>query len=209
VWDGAVVLAQYLSGTDSPLHQYRASRTAAQPVQPPQQALPPALQQPQQQQTCDQSPGISDHTQQQQQLGCLPPSPASDPQQQQLADEEPARPGFTCLELGAGTGAVSLSLLAAGVVDYALLTDIPDMLPHLQSNVQHNAGVLDAQRALVLPLRWAEAADVAGLQQLGQQQQQQRQQQQLWHVRGQTARPPVQLQPPFELIVGSDLVYYR
>lgn len=198
-----MVLAQYLSSTGSPLHQYKAGRTTPRPAEP-QQALPPAQQQPQQ--TCDLSPNVSGHTQQQ--PVCSPPPAASNPQEQ-LADEEPTsrpRPGLTCLELGAGTGAVSLSLLAAGVVDYALLTDIPDMLPHLQSNVQHNTGVLDPQRALVLPLRWAEAADVAALQQLGQQQQQW---QQWCSIRGEAARPPVHLQPPFELIVGADLIYYR
>ncbi len=35
------------------------------------------------------------------------------------------------LELGAGTGAVSLCLLAARAVEGAVVTDIPDMLPHL------------------------------------------------------------------------------
>jgi predicted nicotinamide N-methyase len=110
------------------------------------------------------------------------------------------------LELGAGTGAVSLCLLAAGVVDYAVLTDIPDMLPHLQSNAEHNSGVLNQQRALVLPLRWSEAADVAALQRLGQQQQRRRRPQ---LVREALPKLPPQLQPPFDLIVGSDLIYYR
>jgi hypothetical protein len=49
---------------------------------------------------------------------------------------------------------------------------------------------------------------VAALQQLGQQQQRQRRQggirQQMAH-----AHPQPQLRPPFELIIGSDLIYYR
>eukprot|EP00879_Flechtneria_rotunda_P008788 GHRR01009204.1.p1 GENE.GHRR01009204.1~~GHRR01009204.1.p1 ORF type:complete len:287 (+),score=113.14 GHRR01009204.1:533-1393(+) len=85
------------------------------------------------------------------------------------------------LELGAGTGAVSLSLLAAGVVQKALITDIPDMLPHLQLNVHHNDAVLDHTKAVVRPLRWGNKADVAVLQ---------------------------PFKPPFDLIVGSDLIYY-
>jgi hypothetical protein len=80
------------------------------------------------------------------------------------------------------------------------------MLPHLQSNVEHNSTVLHPQHALVLPLRWAAEGDVAALQQLGQQRK---------HWRGDTRRQMAhahtqpQLQPPFELIVGSDLIYYR
>lgn len=85
------------------------------------------------------------------------------------------------LELGAGTGAVSLSLLAAGVVQRAIVTDIPDMVPHLQANVHHNSRVVNPAQALVRQLRWGEAADVKGL---------------------------APFQPPFQLIVGSDLIYY-
>lgn len=93
------------------------------------------------------------------------------------------------------------------MVDYSLLTDIPDMLPHLQSNVEHNSSVLDPTRALVLPLRWAEAADVAQLQPGGQQQLSQQRRRGFGVQRG--VQLPAQLQPPFELIVGSDLIYYR
>lgn len=63
------------------------------------------------------------------------------------------------LELGAGTGAVSLCLLAARAVDGAVLTDIPDMLPHLSRNVVHNGRVVNPAQALVAPLRWGDAGD--------------------------------------------------
>jgi hypothetical protein len=68
-----------------------------------------------------------------------------------------ARP--VALELGAGTGAVSLCLLAGGAAEGVVLTDIPDMLPHLSRNVAHNARALNPARALVAPLRWADATD--------------------------------------------------
>lgn len=229
VWDGAVVLAQYLTSACSPLKQYKETRAEAlqrsaqhaEPCQAPQQPQEIAQQVVLQQQSqedhphpsqasdlcqCQQefnSPSLPRHTSQQRPL-------QKTQDQEQPPEAEPCNrplPGFTCLELGAGTGAVSLSLLAAGTVDYALLTDIPDMLPHLQSNVQHNSSVLDPQKALVLPLRWAEAADVAALHQLGQQQQRQHQR---LHMSGYGMQQlPVQLQPPFEFIVGSDLIYYR
>lgn len=204
VWDGAVVLAQYLSSNSSPLHQYRAERCSKQAVTPDSSsgsinraageldggpssststplgcsALQPSLQQPlvSHQQSCPAGQHCSMPIEQ---INLQPARHVAElPPQEQLQQqdvEQPDQPlhGLTCLELGAGTGAVSLSALAAGVVDYAVLTDIPDMLPHLQSNAEHNSAVLDSRRALVLPLRWAEAADVGALQQLGQQQHQQ------------------------------------
>lgn len=205
VWDGAVVLAQYLSSNSSPLHQYRAERRSKQTVTPDGSsgsinraageldggpsssssstpldcsALDPSLQQPlvSQPQSCTAGQHCSMPIGQSNlQPAQHVPEPPLQEQLQQKDVEQPDQPlhGLTCLELGAGTGAVSLSVLAAGVVDYAVLTDIPDMLPHLQSNVEHNSAVLDSRRALVLPLRWAEAADVGALQQLGQQQHQQ------------------------------------
>jgi predicted nicotinamide N-methyase len=103
-----------------------------------------------------------------------------------LANDEQKR--LTCLELGAGTGTVSLCLLAAGVVDRALLTDIPALVPQLETNVAHNSSVIEPGHALVLPLSWAHAADVAS------------------SMKGPDG---MQLQPPFRLIVGSDLIYYR
>lgn len=235
VWDGAVVLSQYLSSAASPLHEHRRTRAAAaststdngpaaeadQPLSqdPSEAAADAGQQQPEQQHHQHRQHAQSEQADQQQQPGlqqaalqqqdwqlqgaCPSLTPPSDPAQPAGAQ----LPGLTCLELGAGTGAVSLCLLAAGVVDCTLLTDIPDMLPHLQSNVEHNSSVLDPSRALVLPLRWAEAADVAGLQQAGRQQLAQRQRR--GFGRQQAAQlPPVQLRPPFELIVGSDLIYY-
>ena len=50
----------------------------------------------------------------------------------------------------AGTGAVSLALLACGCVRKALITDIPDLLPHIQHNLQRNAPLFDPRRAAVL-----------------------------------------------------------
>jgi hypothetical protein len=65
------------------------------------------------------------------------------------------------LELGAGTGAVSLCLLAGGAAGGVVMTDIPGMLPHLAANVAHNARVLNPARALAAPLRWGDAGDGA------------------------------------------------
>ena len=66
------------------------------------------------------------------------------------------------LELGAGTGAVSLCLLAGGAAAGAVLTDIPDMLPHLERNVAHNSRTVNPAAALVAPLSWGDAGDGAG-----------------------------------------------
>jgi len=77
---------------------------------------------------------------------------------------------------------VSLALLASGRVQKAIITDIPDMLAHLQHNVHYNTAVLDPARAIVKPLRWGDLGDVEAL------------------------KP---YKPPFDLIVGSDLIYYR
>ena len=63
------------------------------------------------------------------------------------------------LELGAGTGAVSLCLLAARAAEGVVMTDIKEMLPHLQRNVAHNARAVDPARALVAPLSWGEPRD--------------------------------------------------
>ena len=89
-----------------------------------------------------------------------------------------ARP--IALELGSGTGAVSLALLACGCVEHVTITDIPDVLPFIQLNAARNADAVDARRMSVLPLRWGAAADIAALSR----------------------------RPPFDLLVGSDLVYY-
>ena len=74
---------------------------------------------------------------------------------------------------------MGLSLLAANAVDALVLTDIPDMLRHLQLNLQHNSRVVNGMRAAVAPLRWSNAGDVAAL---------------------------APHRPPFDLIVGADLV---
>jgi predicted nicotinamide N-methyase len=84
------------------------------------------------------------------------------------------------LELGAGTGAVSLSLLACGCVEHVTATDIPSVLPFIAHNARRNAGALDARRLATCALRWGVAGDVAALPR----------------------------RAPFDLIVGSDLIYY-
>ena len=49
-----------------------------------------------------------------------------------------------CLELGAGTGAVGLSLAACHLAASVTITDIPDMLPHIELNVRRNAAAVQA-----------------------------------------------------------------
>ncbi|GBF98660.1 hypothetical protein Rsub_11654 [Raphidocelis subcapitata] len=130
------------------------------------------------------------------------------------------------LELGAGTGAVSLCLLAGGVAAGAVLTDIPDMLPHLNQNVAHNSRAVNPAAALVAPLSWGDAGDAEAVARLAQRR---------WPLprgaagersgiattsggggTGGTAGsggggggggggPPL---PPWDAIVGSDLIYY-
>lgn len=85
------------------------------------------------------------------------------------------------VELGAGTGAVSLCLLAAQQVHQVVITDLPDMLPSLQQNLRHNMGILDVSRASIRPLRWSNDDDITRLTSA--------------HER-------------LDLIVGSDLIYY-
>lgn len=86
-----------------------------------------------------------------------------------------------CLELGAGTGAVSLSLLACGCLSSATVTDIPDVLPFLTHNISLNQHLFRRSIVHIQPLRWAVEDDVKHL------------------------KPRA---PPFDLIVGSDLIYY-
>lgn len=87
------------------------------------------------------------------------------------------------LELGAGTGAVSLALAATRAAASVTTTDLPDLLPHLKVNVSRNSGVLPPGRLQLAPLRW-----------------------------GPEGEPDVQrlapAGPPYDVIVGSDLIYY-
>ncbi|KAI8464948.1 MAG: hypothetical protein J3K34DRAFT_489495 [Monoraphidium minutum] len=129
------------------------------------------------------------------------------------------------LELGAGTGAVSLCLLAARAVEGVVLTDIPDMLPHLQRNVVHNSAVANPAQTLVASLRWSDAADAATgaevpPQPAGQQGQEaaaapqpseQRQEQQAAQQQAGAAeqqQQPSAWRPPWDVVCGSDLIYY-
>ncbi|KAG1673976.1 hypothetical protein FOA52_015732 [Chlamydomonas sp. UWO 241] len=47
-----------------------------------------------------------------------------------------------CVELGAGTGAVGLSLAACHMVASSTITDIPSMLPHIEANVKRNSDAI-------------------------------------------------------------------
>jgi predicted nicotinamide N-methyase len=90
----------------------------------------------------------------------------------------------TCVELGAGTGVVSLALAACGCARRIIATDLPDVLPHLQhcvSRNRHSVGPPSSVQAL--PLRWGHLGDVQRLQALG-------------------------TGLPVDLVVGADLVYY-
>ncbi|KAL6751592.1 putative methyltransferase-domain-containing protein [Haematococcus lacustris] len=87
-----------------------------------------------------------------------------------------------CIELGAGTGAVSLALLACRKVAQSTLTDIPDMLPWLRHNVERNHAVLQPHQANIQALRWGSA----GVEDLGR----------------------LQPSPPYDVILGADLIYY-
>eukprot|EP00798_Chlamydomonas_sp_ICE-L_P022367 gene22367-29469_t len=87
--------------------------------------------------------------------------------------------------LGAGTGAVALSLLACRRAKRAAITDIPDMLPHLRLNVDRNRAVLpkNGASAYVQALRWGPPGEDIEL------------------LSPKTASP-------FDVIVGADLIYY-
>lgn len=72
--------------------------------------------------------------------------------------------GCAVLELGAGTGAVSLALAAKGRCSVTL-TDVSRTLPLIQLNVAYNARRLKTHgqtiRAHVLPLHWGNRAEAA------------------------------------------------
>ncbi|GIL55184.1 hypothetical protein Vafri_10780 [Volvox africanus] len=89
----------------------------------------------------------------------------------------------TVLELGAGTGAVSLALAASRAAASVTATDLPDLLPHLRLNVGRNSSLLPPGRVHLQPLRWGPEGE-QDVQNLG----------------------PVR--PPYDVIVGSDLIYY-
>ncbi|GFR52470.1 hypothetical protein Agub_g15039, partial [Astrephomene gubernaculifera] len=55
------------------------------------------------------------------------------------------------LELGAGTGGVSLSLAACRLAASVTATDLPDLLPHLRTNVERNKHLLPPPPPLPLP----------------------------------------------------------
>ncbi|MEW5318790.1 MAG: hypothetical protein WDW38_009978 [Sanguina aurantia] len=95
----------------------------------------------------------------------------------------------TCIELGAGCAAVSLSLAACRRVSAVTITDLPDMVPHLQHNLQRNADLLEDVPIKVAPLRWGKPDDVAAL----------------GPSKGSSKK---RSKPHFDIIVGSDLVYY-
>ncbi|EFJ41461.1 hypothetical protein VOLCADRAFT_98497 [Volvox carteri f. nagariensis] len=87
------------------------------------------------------------------------------------------------LELGAGTGAVSLAVAVCRIAASITITDLPDLLPHLRLNVARNSGLLRPGQVHLQPLRWGPEGE-QDVQSLG----------------------PVR--PPYDVIVGSDLIYY-
>ena len=177
VWDGSIVLAQYLTATDVLQRDFAAVKQEQQ-----QQLLESAAPEAAGDNSSEHEP--SQHQEKQagdakaDLLACRSLSTGRNPG---LHACRPAQELPVCLELGAGTGAVSLSLLAAAAVRSALITDIPDMLPHLQQNVAQNSSTLNPRLAHVKALRWSLPADIAALS---------------------------PFQPPFDLIVGADLIYY-
>ncbi|GJN32781.1 hypothetical protein PR202_gb21309 [Eleusine coracana subsp. coracana] len=86
------------------------------------------------------------------------------------------------LELGSGTGAAGLAL-AAALPARGVLSDLPAALPNLLHNAELNAPLLAAAggAASVVPLPWG---DVAAMEALA-------------------------AASPFDLVVGSDVVYYE
>uniref|UniRef100_A0A7S0RV83 Calmodulin-lysine N-methyltransferase n=1 Tax=Pyramimonas obovata TaxID=1411642 RepID=A0A7S0RV83_9CHLO len=88
-----------------------------------------------------------------------------------------------CIELGCGTGVASICLAAYGKLAKSYtLTDIPVCVSHIQGNVDKNRDLWDAAavNVQVAPLSWGNEGDVHAL--------------------------PVR--PPFDLIVGTDVIYY-
>lgn len=65
----------------------------------------------------------------------------------------------TVLELGAGTGLVSLALAASGLAANFVVTDLPSMVNFVEQNIQRNAAVLKRAGGVLSicaeGLRWA------------------------------------------------------
>eukprot|EP00123_Amoebidium_parasiticum_P021906 comp7594_c0_seq1/m.3244 comp7594_c0_seq1/g.3244 ORF comp7594_c0_seq1/g.3244 comp7594_c0_seq1/m.3244 type:complete len:311 (-) comp7594_c0_seq1:265-1197(-) len=87
-----------------------------------------------------------------------------------------------CLELGAGTGAVGLSVAVCGKTEELVLTDLKCMVPHLEKNVALNEKGVSEQcdKVSVLTLRWGNEEDAQRVLEGG----------------------------VVDVLVGSDLVYY-
>lgn len=90
-------------------------------------------------------------------------------------------PVGVALELGSGTGLVSLAVGCTHVVRTLLMTDIAGMVPLLKKNLQLNKPAIRlGTRVAPCPLRWACEADVLAI---------------------------AALQAPCQLVFGSDVVY--
>lgn len=88
-----------------------------------------------------------------------------------------------CIELGAGTGVVSLALAACGCVGSAVVSDLPDLMPHIRHCIGLNRHCFRGLSVEAQPLKWSSLEDVEKLQAGG-------------------------MQVPLDLIVGADLIYY-
>jgi predicted nicotinamide N-methyase len=66
---------------------------------------------------------------------------------------------FRVLELGAGTGLVGIAAACIWKTDVCL-TDLPDIVPNLQYNADHNIGIVQSfgGKASVMSLDWSDAA---------------------------------------------------
>lgn len=85
-----------------------------------------------------------------------------------------------CVDLGSGTGIVGLVAAATGAFKSVVLTDLPSVVPLLESNVEENRPSLAGVEMLSIPLRWDDEQEV---------------------------RDAALRYGPFELIVGGDLLY--
>ena len=100
-----------------------------------------------------------------------------------------------CIEIGAGTGALGLSVGAAGALSSLLLTDMPAVLPLTAANLRANRAALAAAdvRCATAPLLWSPEREAvlrqlrSGSEQLG----------------GSAGQDDGR----FDLVIGSDLLY--